>query len=292
MKYVFFHSDLDGYTGGSILKLKYPDFKYIECTYDNRVEPLKILKPGDYVLIVDYSFLPEEMLWVRKNCKVVWLDHHKSAIEDSEKHGYSAMNGIRKQGVSGAEIAWNWVFPDKDIPRFVSLVGDYDVFRTAGTETFDKETIPFYFGSEMFLPGLNPLNYGKNTYIFKLENLERLTDKFIELGRVVYQYKKITGRKLNEEYSYEREMFGLRVLCLNTDEVGSLCLTIPKTFDPAKHDMMLTYAYNGKVWSYGFYTDDKAHPEVDCSEIAKRFGGGGHPGAAGCTTESLIKELL
>lgn len=291
MKYVFFHSDLDGYVGGAILRTKYPNHKYIECNYDNRIKPLDFLKPGDEVIIVDYSFLPEEMKWLKECCQIIWLDHHISAIRDSIQHGYDSLNGIRKVGISGAEIAWKWVYPEGSLPKFVKLVGEYDTFRNAYTKFFDTEVIPFFFGAETFLPGLNPLNFGKETYLFDLKNLSGLTKKFVNVGLVIFHHEKAVCAKINHDSAYVRNLWGLRVLCLNTSAVGSLCLTVPKTYDPEKHDMMLTYSYNGKRWTYGFYTDDQRHPEVDCSAIAKRYGGGGHPGAAGCTTTKLLEEL-
>jgi hypothetical protein len=67
---------------------------------------------------------------------------------------------------------------------------------------------------------------------------------------------------------------------------------LPKIYNPKKHDMILTYYYNGKCWCYGFYTDSKNHPEIDCSQIAIKYGGGGHKGAAGATLNYLLEELI
>jgi len=41
----------------------------------------------------------------------------------------------------------------------------------------------------------------------------------------------------------------------------------------------------GKKWSYSVYS---TKPDIDCSAFAKRYGGGGHKGAAGFYSDSLI----
>ena len=287
--YVFFHSDLDGYVGGSIVGYFCGNAEYIECSYDNRIKPLEILKSGDSVIIVDYSFLPEEMVWVKENCKTIWIDHHVSAIADSEQYGYDDLPGMREIGPSGAELAWRFVFTERPLPRFVELVGEYDTFRNYGQKRFFKEVVPFFYGAEMFLAGLNPKNFKKVSYLFNFADLDELCKKFIKLGEVVFRYKKATCSKINKENAFVRNIWGYRVLCLNTCETGSLCLNIPGTFDLSKHDLMLIYNYNGKSWSYGFYTEEGSN--VDCSAIAKIYGGGGHIQAAGCTTKELLKEL-
>lgn len=287
-KYVFFHSDLDGYVGGSILRCYFDDFEYVECSYGS-IKPLEILKQGDFVVLVDYSFLPEEMLWIKENCKAIWIDHHISAITSSEQYGYDNLEGIREIGPSGAELAWKYVFKDRPLPKFIELVGEYDTFRCWGKKRFFQEVIPFYFGAEMFLAGLNPKNFEKESYLFCIDELDKLCKKFIKLGKVVFQYKKATYSKINQRNAFVRNLWGHRVLCLNTCESGSLCLNIPETFDVSKHDMMLIYNFNGESWSYGFYTEKGKN--VDCSAIAKLYGGGGHVCAAGCITKELIKEL-
>ena len=87
-----------------------------------------------------------------------------------------------------------------------------------------------------------------------------------------------------------KELWGYRCLCVNTPEQGSLFLTMTNVFNPKEHDLMFTYSFNGDKWCYGWYTD--GHPEVNCSEIAKKYGGGGHQGAAGACSKELIEGVL
>ena len=45
-----------------------------------------------------------------------------------------------------------------------------------------------------------------------------------------------------------------------------------------KYDIVCTFCYNGDRWNYSIYSNKEY---VDCSDIAKNKGGGGHPGASG-----------
>ena len=46
----------------------------------------------------------------------------------------------------------------------------------------------------------------------------------------------------------------------------------------------MPFYFNGREWVYSLYTTKK----IDCSQIAKWYGGGGHKQAAGFQTEKLI----
>ena len=49
-----------------------------------------------------------------------------------------------------------------------------------------------------------------------------------------------------------------------------------KTAPP--HDIMLPFYFTGRKYVVSIYSEN---PDIDCSEIAKKHGGGGHKGAAG-----------
>lgn len=288
MRHLFYHYDLDGNTAGSAAhwtpQNEEREETLHEVDYDHYQSVMDVVKPGDAVVIVDYSFKPSEMLWLKRYCDVVWIDHHVSAVKDSEKFGYSDLPGLRKIGDSGAELAWDY-FQKTPRPRYVRLVGDYDTFRTFDDKAaFKNEVCPFYYGTESCMARLRP-------DLFRpFMMTDAFTDELIEEGDIILDYKIASGRRLYSECSYVKELWGRRCLCVNTPEQGSLFLTMTGVFDPAKHDLMFTYSFNGQKWCYGWYTD--GHPEVNCSEIAKQYGGGGHQGAAGACSDKLIDGIL
>ena len=57
--------------------------------------------------------------------------------------------------------------------------------------------------------------------------------------------------------------------------------------NPEDYELFVGFSFNGKLWNYSLRSN-----KVDCSEIAKKFGGGGHKGAAGCnTTDFILKRI-
>lgn len=116
-------------------------------------------------------------------------------------------------------------------------------------------------------------------------------EEFQKVGKIIYEYNKNEYEKACKNNAYVRNIWGARVLCINTSEKGSLVFEIPECFNSEEHDMMCSYSYNGDKWCYGFYAPN-GQTKVDCSKIAMQYGGGGHVCAAGCTTNELLKELL
>lgn len=175
-------------------------------------------------------------------------------------------------------------------------------FRHSGTEYFTSTVIPFFFGMTSRMGDVDPLDMENN--IFKAAVLEAADEQMnkcydrlesevsaaMQDGKVIYEYKKSEYAQINSECVFERNLFGLRCLCINCGGNGSLNFTITGAFDPSRYDMMIKFYFNGEKWCYGFYSD--GHDDIDCSEIAKKFGGGGHRCASGCTTDVPIEGLI
>ena len=58
-----------------------------------------------------------------------------------------------------------------------------------------------------------------------------------------------------------------------------------KPFNPneEEYDMFIGFSYNGKGWNYSLRST-----KVDCSQIAMKYGGGGHKGASGFNADKLL----
>ena len=59
-----------------------------------------------------------------------------------------------------------------------------------------------------------------------------------------------------------------------------------KSLNEEEYDMFIGFSYNGKSWNYSLRST-----KVDCSQIAMKYGGGGHKGASGFSTDELILEI-
>lgn len=288
--YILHHDDLDGITSGIIANEYFENAKLISCNYENKIDPLNFIDKNDFVIIVDYSFEPKIMqeLYKRLNGNLIWIDHHISAINKSKQFGYDKIKGMRDINYCGAELTYLYYSKSKQIPLLLKEIGNFDMFRTFGKNEFE-DTLSLFYGCMANQHILKDafIDIIKNNGI----NEQKYFESFKKDGFAILRYKKVEYMEDGNKYSYVRNIWGKRVLCMNTPE-GGLGLQLVKIFNPDEHDMILTYNYNGTHWCYGFYTDKLKHPEVNCAEIAETYGGGGHKSAAGAETDYIFEELL
>lgn len=294
---IIHHHDLDGFVAGDIACLHHPNAQTLKLNYDDpaAIPGPEQLKDFDTIVVVDYTLPPDTMLWLKANKHLIWIDHHFSAIHTAIDRGYNDVDGLRCQPgemICGAELAWMY-YEKSPLPRFLRLTGDQDTYRNSREPAFQLEAMPFYYATQLILAKINPAKFRETD--FPLSNADAYRndawcDELIAQGTLIQQYNRIHYSALRKESAFVRNLWGLRVYCFNSTGHGSS--TISDGFDPAIHDAMLLFSYNGKRWSYGIYTDAQAKPEVNVSAIAKRYGGGGHQAAAGFSTAELLPELL
>jgi uncharacterized protein len=140
---IYHHDDMDGYCSAAILLQKYPNAKTVSITYPE-VPPVRSCC-GQDVYIVDYSILPDQLETLKKVAnKVVWIDHHKSAIEKYKDSRPEEIEGLRSTNYAGCLLTWLYINKDfkghnveilkdsvQDAPLAVQYVSDYDTWTHA-----------------------------------------------------------------------------------------------------------------------------------------------------------------
>jgi oligoribonuclease NrnB/cAMP/cGMP phosphodiesterase (DHH superfamily) len=278
-----YHSrDLDGWMSAAIVKLKYPEVELLGWDYGM---PIPILDPTQAVIMVDISFPKEDMKQIAGQ-GLVWIDHHISAIKDLSGLGFM-LQGIRDPQFAACELTWKHLFPDEQMPEIVHLLGRYDCFGHKGTDE-EQKVLEFQYGAREAISNPEDAFYylthedGEQTFAAYITNVDRI----LESGRAIYKYlcteaKQIYARKFDLFYGSYR--FG----CVNE------CRFNPVNFGIDYHkdgyDGFACFHYQYGKWIYSLYNDNGL---VDCSEIAKAMGGGGHKGAAGFQTEEVLLNTI
>ena len=163
------------------------------------------------------------------------------------------------------------------IPPIVELVGKYDTWRANGTYEWDTVVLPMKY----YLYGkVNKPEDVKNYWFDKYSG--DIVDNMLEIGKSIMEYERKMDESKTNSYAFEREAYGLRALCINTNFMSSE--TMITKFDSSKHDIMIGFAYNGNNWGISLRSiGDK----IDVSEIAKLRGGGGHSQSAGFQVDNF-----
>lgn len=270
----FYHSDMDGKCAGAIVRkamMNQEDdgtgFSYHGINYNDDF-PFEIIKPNEEVIIVDFSLQKEgefeKLLGITEN--VIWIDHHKTAIE---RHGNLNIRGIRQDGIAGCELTWQYFFPDVAVPPVVKLLGDYDIWAFK----FGDDTKKLQAG--IMLYDTRPISKEWDRWLYP----GYFPKEEIQKGEIALNYRDNYYASLVESWSFFVEFEGFKAIACNAGSVSS------QLFDSVTedYDIMMPFVFDGKQWTVSLYTKK----DIDVSEIAKKYGGGGHKKAAGFQCERL-----
>lgn len=276
----FYHTDMDGHCAGAIvykyLEEEYPDevkiSEFIPINYNNDF-PFCAIYPGEKVFIVDFSLQKtkefEKLTKITKD--IIWIDHHKTAIE---QHEYLKLKGLRSVKKSGAELTWKYLYPTRPVPPAVSLVGDYDTWKFEYGENSNR------FQMGIRLKDNHPKDEVWKTLLMYPYNTLFL-QKILDDGDLVLKYKRNRNKSLAKYISFYTVFEGFRAIACNEAMTSSQLFD---SIDKETYDIMLAFSYDGKQWTVSIYSTKE---EIDVSKIAKKYGGGGHKGAAGFQCKEL-----
>jgi oligoribonuclease NrnB/cAMP/cGMP phosphodiesterase (DHH superfamily) len=262
---VYHHNDLDGICAAAIIVRKYgaDNVKCISVQYNENTWNCEDVEHAEIVYVVDFTFPDMETLFVEAGNKLVWCDHHKTAMEQHKGLWDSLVKGERSLDYAGCELTWIYCYPGYDIPMSVKLIADRDLWK------FKYElTKKFCAGANALLS--DPLH--EDWYSLFEPVCYNVADNIFTVGSVL-----ISSQEKRVEHLYEAgflcEIHGHNALLVNstsdTSELGEYIYT---------HGIELAV-----IWSVrgdNVIVSLRSNT-VDCAEIAKQYGGGGHKGAAG-----------
>ena len=259
-----YHNDPDGQCSAAIVRRKYGKEVALKAMDYGMDIPWEEIEAADVVIIVDFSLHLDEMQRVLASANLIWIDHHKTALEAL---GELDVPGLRALDRAGCMLTWQTFFPEEPMPRAVRYVGERDIW------TFEHEdTKPFCEG--LYQLSSHPANDSLWTPL--LDDEDEFVNQIVKDGALLHRSRMLTIRRQVRGYGYEINFEGYRTLAVNvrgTGELGEFIRTQGYTIGYAYIQTRL----NGTLTtSVTLYSD-----QIDVSDIARRFGGGGHPGAAG-----------
>ncbi len=263
----YHHNDADGRCAGAIVHEARPEAEMIEIKYKDSVD-VGAIRKDEYIFIVDFSFKPgimEEVLKKTKN--VVWIDHHKTAME----YDYGTeLDGIRTSKYSGCELTWQYFHEfNKKIPEAILLIGDYDTW----TFRYGEKSDLFHIGIQLY--DHSPLSDVWDGLLID----DLLTDKIINDGRICQKFRDNLCKDYRKSFGFETILNGYKCFAMGIYKFGS------KGFGELinKYDICINFEFDGKQWTIGLYST-----KIDVGKLAKEhYGGGGHTGAAGFVCKEL-----
>lgn len=287
----FYHKvDWDGIASAAIVKMKHPEVILHPFNY-NCEFPIEEIAYDDTVYFVDVSIQPiDKMLAVCKITKnVILIDHHKSVIDEIRNPLIDIPRNLElflDASYAACELTYLKLFPMSPIPFCISLLGQYDSWRDTKdkAKAFDtnwKDVLRFQYG--MRINRLDP-EWFLNFVLCPKGSSYEVVDNIIEQGSLLLRYQE-QQNETSMKSSFDATIDDIKLLCLNTGHRNSQ--VFQSKWNEADYDMMLAFSFTGKKWSYSVYSTKQ---DVDCSVFAKKYGGGGHKGAAGFYTDNMLFE--
>lgn len=313
----FYHLDDDGKCAAYLISryaydLDQYDDEYIRINYDIPF-PFDIIGKDEYVYILDYSINPDEMTKLREiTNNIIWIDHHYTAIL-KHKGINDDIPGIRYSNdefqLSGAALTFYWCtrwnsgvdaqlrekdvieldladakeFWD-DIPKWIQYISAYDTW----SHHLLPNVVEFHAGMEM-IEGKEDFDNNYRTTWKQIDDIfeDRFEDEQIDWidsvinnGKAALKFRDEWAKNYVDNFSYEVEFEGYRCCVLQLQTCGSQWF---KSQENKGYDIFIACAYNGHEWITSLYSTT-----VDVGQIALKYGGGGHKGAAGFHTKEFL----
>lgn len=265
----------DGVMSATIMK-RYKEGN-VECIglYDRDMYPKELceweeMMPGTAVLIVDFAYKKDVMIELKKKLNdkgiiLIVLDHHKTNMEDADGIEGCFFDMDR----SGASMTWDYCYPGMQRLWIVNAIEARDIWqfqRVAGSQEYTKV-----------------FNWTVNTdidvYHAYLES-EELVERFRGMvSTLIKAYDAEIERwckkvKVIDFVGHENVAFISDYPSRYGSDIGN------KLMLEGKYNFVLMGNRNGENYRFSLRSiDDK----MDVSEVALKFGGGGHRNASGCS---------
>jgi oligoribonuclease NrnB/cAMP/cGMP phosphodiesterase (DHH superfamily) len=303
---IYHNADFDGIFCREIARKFLPDAELIGWNFgDCPLSPARLTVEGSRVFVMDlpidkvFGISPDSGVLVVSHNNLIWIDHHKSAIETHQ----TDIHGYRIDGVAACRLAWQWfatlakntgdetgvltskiasaVLPNKQQfvdravtePLAVLLAGEYDVWDKRDPD------------AELFQHGLRSCELDPEQWaaLLTIPYDSKIMHALMRGGRAIQYYRKEQDKIFAKRGAFDVDFGGLRFLALNAVYCNSA--TFVAATKP-EHDGLLGFFFDGRQWNVSLYGVPHK-PEVDLSAIAVKHGGGGHKQACGFRATEL-----
>jgi len=295
----------------SIAEQDAQEISFIGYTHGDTIPDLS---EYDKIIMCDISFPMENMFNLFYTKSLIWNDHHVSSIKDLknfndghyDKRIHGEIWGLRDTKFSACELTWKYFFPDETMPELVRLLGRYDCFGHKDTEE-ELKVLRFQYGARAEISNYEEA-YDKLIYNLaddkeKTEGLDHTVNRILYKGLGIYEYL-CTEAKQTYKNGFDVILENKSVDFSSRTDIKmhpkyKFIFFNKERFNPINfgihyhnggYDGAACFHFARGVWNFSLYNDNGL---VDCSVLAKQFGGGGHKGAAGFVldTEGFLKLI-
>jgi len=197
---------------------------------------------------------------INDNVSVVGIDHHKTS--EAKMHLFKDYSFDNNH--SGSVLAWKYFHPEKAVPKLLLFIEDMDIWKWEYQET------------NRFIAALALYDYNFESWSkisLDVENPEKFRD-YLSKGEIINDYiKKIASDLIKHAQKVSFEGYDVYAANAHHPIKSFVGPVLRKKYPP----FAITWVQEGDMIHVSLRSDGS----VDVSEIAKKYGGGGHKAAAG-----------
>lgn len=270
-KILFYHKNCpDGYGSRWSFEKKFgKTMEYFPISHGE--EPPDVT--GKDVWIADFSFSREKLLEMKSSAKsITLLDHHKTAKEKLSDLDFCHFDLSH----SGAILSWYYCNGiNTEPPMLLKYIEDQDLWKWQ--MPFAKEVIAVIDSYDYDFYTWDSLN-------LRLEDNEKFSSVLNEGSALLRQREKKIQEILAKKHQIQ--ILNTKIWACNSPVYQSdLCSKLLAEYG---EDFSASYYFDGE--GYVFSLRSEQSKNFDVSEVAKKFGGGGHKNASGFRVK-LIEDL-
>ena len=263
---IFYHADcIDGFTSAWVAWKKFGNKADYFPHFHDDVLPKLV---GKEIYCLDITFPDKQMLQLMKdNKRVTAIDHHISRKEMT----LATFEPLYALDHSGCVLSWQYFFGSKPVPKFLLQIEDMDIWRHK-----IKGGRFLYMYLDLF--DFNFVTWSK--LIRDFEVLEK-RKKMFATGEVLFKHESRAVDRTIQTNAKLVTFEGFSVYAINVtrsgSETGHRLAKLKPPFSimwREKKDGIVTVSLRGVG-------------NIDCSKIAKKYGGGGHKHSAAFRLKSL-----
>lgn len=260
----------DGFAGATVLNRALRSSCHIDFYAGVHGGEKPEIKKGQYstIYFVDFSYDPETILEYSQLAEnVVILDHHESAMKSMSDvdlpinvHTHFDMDK------SGAVITFEYFYIDVLVPLFLEYIQDHDLWKHQLSNSKEVSA------------GIYSLDFNFDEWesmIFSYDE-EQVIENLRKRGEIILSYRQDEIDNMIEKGKYRCMFDGFDVPCIN----------VPHSFASDVGSILSKNEHFAVCWErqsngYKISLRSQTGYGMNVADIAKKFGGGGHPNAAG-----------
>jgi oligoribonuclease NrnB/cAMP/cGMP phosphodiesterase (DHH superfamily) len=209
--------------------------------------------------------------------KLIWIDHHKTAMEKyPDLWNSSNIPGIRSLEKAACVLTWEYTHPEYvPPPAAVAYIGDKDMWKFEYAETRA-------FNAGFSLMVKTPDDAAWDTL---LSPEDRATvNKMVSIGGLLLESQNYKIQKAFER-GVDCIFQNLKARLVNT--TGSISELGEFIYKKPEYDIAIMWQAVEDTVVFSLRSDSGNPDSPDCAKIAQQYGGGGHRNAAGFQKKNM-----